>query len=237
MLALLLTSFISKAAEIIPMWTYYKTLPFSLSQDKKDITHYLARYLSKASKGKWLFKPVYIPRKRIELYLLSGKKGIVAWVNPTWFNDVSEQNYNWSQAIVFDKNLIISNASNPILYQSPESLIGLRFGGVIGHKYQGIDELVSSGAIYREDSSTFAQNIKKLSHKRLDVTLIPESELPYLTNPYVDKFHISKKEHSHYERKLMVTKNIHNMVDFLNKKIDELEQDLHWQRLLPKTHL
>jgi len=224
-------------AEIIPMWTYYKTLPFSLTQNKDDITHYLANYLSKASKGKWLFKPVYIPRKRIEQYLLSGEKGIVAWVNPIWFKDANEKNYNWSQVIVFDKNIIISNASNPIFYQSPESLIGLRFGGVLGHNYQGIDELVQSGRIYREDSSSFAQNIKKLSHKRLDVTLIPESELSYLTNPYVDKFHISKKEHSHYERKLLVTKNIHNMVGFLNKKIDELKQDLHWQGLSPKASL
>ena len=72
-------------------------------------------------------------------------------------------------------------------------------------------------------------------HGRLNVILIPQTELPYLINKNVNKLYISSKDHSHYERKLLVTKNNFNMMVFLNKKITELNRDQQWKNLLAKV--
>ncbi len=210
-LNLLFCSFsLNAAVTTVPVWLYYDSPPFALDPHGNDLTTVLIKQLNQHSQGKWQFDVEYIPRKRIDNRLDAGQSGVVLWANPLWFHDQNEQQYEWTNSILAGRNEIVSLQEKSIEYLGPESLIGQRFGGVLGHYYVGIDELVSSGKVTREDSRSFANNFEKLLFKRVDVALIPRDELLYLARKknVVDKIFISKNPHQRYDRKILVTKDL-----------------------------
>jgi len=138
-LALSGLSFNVQASKVIDVWTYYSSPPFSLSSDQHSLTQVLFRELSSRSEGRWTFKVSYLPRKRINLNLGKDRQGIVVWTNPLWFNDKEESKYSWTNRVVWGRNEIVSLKGTPVEYEGAKSLIGKRFGGVLGHHYVEID--------------------------------------------------------------------------------------------------
>jgi len=115
------------AKEVIKVWSYYSSPPFSLQDDKYDLTQILCRELTKKSKRKWTFRPKYTPRKRINQHLQRNIQGLVLWANPVWFRDKGETKYDWSKRVIWGSNEIVSLKKNPVEYTGPESLIGKKF--------------------------------------------------------------------------------------------------------------
>ena len=229
----------STAAEQIPIWSHYDSPPFGVSEDKSDLTNFLARYLSNNSDGKWTFVAKYLPRARLNKYLEEKQKGIAIWANPVWFGDKDEKRYDWTNSVVQGKNEIVSLQDSPVPYQEPSSLSGKRFGGVRGHRYIGIDDLVKSGKINRKDSTAFEKNFLKLLNKRVDVILIPRGELFYLMkkNKAEDMVFIASKPHHVYERKVLVTKNLPGVRDFINLQLKSMQNNSDWVNLLKNAGL
>jgi len=64
------------------------------------------------------------------------------WTNARWGWGVNaEERYLWL-SLFSDHDSIVSRVDSHIDFFNVQALSGLRFGGLAGHKYQGIDELV-----------------------------------------------------------------------------------------------
>ncbi|MGF1740071.1 transporter substrate-binding domain-containing protein [Vibrio profundum] len=222
----------------INVWTYYPSPPFSVPKDGLSLTQILCKELTNKSNGKWVFEPKYLPRKRINHNLAQGKSGIVLWASPVWFGDKEESKYDWTERVVWGQNEIVSLKGSSIEYTGPESMKGKRFGGVFGHYYKDIDEYVESKQITRNDTSSFQQNFDKLINERLDVIVIPRGELFHIMNKKGAKkdIYISKKPHQKYQRKILVTKDLVDVRDYINSQISK-GGNQNYENLLKKYGL
>lgn len=222
-----LFSITAMAAQTIEVWSTYSSPPFAISKDNSNLTSALFDELTKNSQGKWIFELKSVPRKRVNSKLARGEQGIVVWSNPLWFGDKEEKKYHWTNRVIDGTNEIVSLKTNPVDYSGPESLFGKRFGGVLGHKYVGIDDYVKSNDIKRADTSSFSQNLTKLLNGRLDVILIPRSELYYIINKQQvgDKLYISPEPHLVYSRKFLVTKDLVDVRDYINEQLAILQNE------------
>ncbi|ABC30330.1 ABC-type amino acid transport/signal transduction systems, periplasmic component/domain [Hahella chejuensis KCTC 2396] len=229
----------SRGETVAPVWTYYTSPPYDLHGDGYDLTTIMCAELTKRSGGKWRFEPQSLPRKRIDSYLERGDQAVVVWVNPSWFGDMDETRYDWTRGVAPGRNEIVSLKTQPVEYTGPESLIGKSFGGVLGHRYVGIDELVAEGLIRREDASSFSSNFGKLLLRRIDVTMIPREELFYLmANERVGaQLYVSEKPHQKYERKMLVTKGLKGVRDYMDSQWDALNEHPDWRHLLQRYGL
>lgn len=180
------------AAETIHVYTYHIHPPF-VTGDGVGQTFSLTSQLQAFAGGTYDFKVSQVPRSRLNMLLKSWVNGeckdkgnpacddswILLWVNQQWgFGGDPQGNFNWV-GIAEDSNSIISLQSAKVVYENPASLTGLKYGGISGHKYIGIDDLVDAGKITRVDGSNERDNILKLYMKRVDVILLPTSTIRY----------------------------------------------------------
>ncbi|WP_210398228.1 hypothetical protein [Motiliproteus sediminis] len=218
---LLLLSPLARAeAETIQLLSYHDHPPF-VTGPGQGLTYDIAEQLNAIAVGEFHFDVTLVPRSRLNLMLkdwIAGKcpnshcnsSWVVPWVNPKWgFIKGDSDNYLW-QPLLEDANLMISNASRPLAYQSPESLRGLTLGGMRGHKYLGIDDLVNAGAITRIDGNHERDNLLKLIHGRIDVTLLPRSTTDYFltrdqyVSQHANELYVAKLPHQSYTRFAMI---------------------------------
>lgn len=226
LLGLLLGSGGAYAAETIHVYTYHLHPPFVIDSGGGQ-SYELTAQLQAAANGRFDFQVSKVPRGRLNMLLenwidgscAKGKKGgcddnwILLWVNPKWgFGPDPDAYFHWVK-INDDSNSIISLQSAPVLYERPDSLSGLKFGGISGHRYVGVDELVASGRITRLDGSNERDNILKLYKKRIDVILLPTSTIRYFMrfDPFIpgfaDQLFVAEKKHQEFTRNIMLPKS------------------------------
>jgi polar amino acid transport system substrate-binding protein len=162
--------------------------------------------------------------------------GVVAWVAPEWFKDKDKTTYLWTGGLMEDANVILSSAKARIDYKDPASLAGKQFGGIVGHKYGGIDDLVATGAIRREDAEKERNNLRKLEAGRIDATLLPRSTANFLLNE-MDlraKLYVAPTVQSSYTRLILVPKKAPELQKLLNEAVADMARDSGWQATLIK---
>ncbi len=215
----------------------YNFGPFSINQETaKGLTYDFSNLLTKKSKGTFKFLVSELPRKRINLYLAEGVEAMVIWGNPIWFGDKDKIKYDWSKGILKDKNVVISLKSSNIEYKGPKSMIGLRFGGVLGHKYEGFSDFFRTKKIERIDVREEIQNLKKMNFERIDFTIMPYSAAFFILKKlnYREKFNISKKAHQKFSRYFLINYKDKKTVNSLNHLIREILKSKEWKSLLIK---
>jgi ABC-type amino acid transport substrate-binding protein len=194
-------------------------------------------YLNKKSKGNPNFKIEVVSRAQLDKVVASPDfSGAVAWVAPAWFKDKDKTTYLWSNPVIEDANVVLSNASQKIEYKDPSSLKGKQLGGITGHKYAGIDDLVSAGEIKREDADKERTNLRKLEAGRIEATLLPLSTANYLLNEMnlASKLFIAPTPHSSYTRHVFVSKKSPEVQKLVNDAIADMSKDSGWQSTLAK---
>ena len=133
----------------------------------------------------------------------------------------------------------MSPASAPIEYSGDiSSLHGLKFGGVRGHNYPGINEAVDAGQIKRQDAQDIEANLQKLAAGRIDFSSAANSAARFLVNQMglSDKVHFSAKPHTQYDRRMLMMKALPEVRDFLATVVDAMPQDAEWQAIVAKYH-
>lgn len=135
-----------------------------------------------------------------------------------------------------DANVILSNASKKIEYKDPASLKGKTLGGIVGHKYAGIDELVASGDVKREDADKERSNLRKLEAGRIDAMLLPRTTSNYLLHEMDlgSKLYVAPSPHSTYTRHVMISKKFPEIQKLVNEGIADMGKDAGWQTTLAK---
>lgn len=224
------------AAADVTLYTYHAEPPF-VTGDGKGLTHELADYLNKKTGGNPKFKVSVMPRSRVDQAVQGADfKDAVPWVFPVWFKDKDKTNYLWSEPLFPDENIVVSTPAKKIDFAGPESLKGSSFGGVLGHNYAGIDDLVKAGQIERTDANNEETNLKKVASGRVDATLLPASSANFLFPDLgiESKVYVSKTPQSKYTRHVLVSKKNPELLKQLNGIIGEMKKDPAWLDVLKK---
>jgi polar amino acid transport system substrate-binding protein len=223
------------ATEVVPLYVSYADPPFSTSQPG-SLSKQLADALTEQAHGRYQFRAMQLPRKRLLLELAAPAwKGVVAWANPAWFNDEKMQRYAWTAPFITDTNLVVSTRDHPVDYSGePRLLAGLRVGTIFGHRYPELEPLLARKELQRNDVASELQNLQKLKSGRLDAVLIQASSLPYYRRqlPGLDDWlYVARIPRNSFQRYLFTNTRNTDLVVFLDAALLALARDPQWQSL------
>jgi polar amino acid transport system substrate-binding protein len=230
------------AVETLPAYNTYQTPPFVVEEGgfASDVVDYLNLNL----KGQYQFQLIQLPRLRLNRIVTNVPdfKGVVLFLNPKFVGDTERAKFFWTHAVLADANKVISPSGHKVEYSGPESLKGMRFGGVLGHRYDGLDELFGKD-ILREDVPSESFNLIKVALGRIDVTIMPNSSYRYLLKnlgpdgPDRASLHVSKKDHLQFDRHFFVARENAALGNTLNQVIAGMKTDPAWKAILAKYNL
>lgn len=248
LVSLMMVSMLHADPERIRMLTYHNHPPFVVGPGQ-GLSFDLASLLTQYAKGQPLFQVQIVPRSRLNFVLKDWiqdrctspeipcpEDWIVPWVHPTWgFGERPDERFQW-MPILEDSNAILSHARHPIAYHGPDSLMGLRFGGIRGHVYLGVDALVKDKKIMRIDGHSERDNLLKLIKKRVDVLLLPTSTVHYFFSQdselarFKKDVHMASTKHQIFLRHLMLPLKRSDLAHLLSP----LGSDPAWQDILKR---
>ncbi len=224
-----------KAAERVDVLEYYTAPPFVIDRHYElGLSYDLARLLTEMSEGRYNFIVDVIPRPRLDQRLTARKPGVVFWANPKWFGDAEKTRYQWTGVLLRDSNSVISPRSNPIEYTGAESLVGKDLVGIRGYYYTEVDPFVESGMINRVDVNSEEAAVKFVANGRADVTMFSETSARYFAKKFqLENFvHFSLKNHSDFERFILVQPFMPEVFDYVNSVVSTLPENEKWQEII-----
>lgn len=232
------------AAERIEVLTYHHHPPF-MNADQSGLSYQLVDALNQASAGQYEFELRVLPRKRLNLLLQPWLEGhcqqpakecadnwVLPWVNPLWGFSGAEPDTAWIPLLA-DANRLIFHGPSPVDIKQLQGFDGLVFGGMRGHRYKGLDDLVQAGRLTRIDGNQERDNLTKVLMDRVDFTLLPESTLRYYLSqdPFLaakaDEFYWPDPPQQRYMRYAVVPGNRPALEALLERVGREL--NLRWQ--------
>lgn len=221
------------ATETMPLYVAYADPPFSTAR-ADSLTIRLAAALSARSQGRYHFRAMQLPRKRLNAMLGNPDwQGVVAWANPAWFRDEHMRRYTWSAPYMNDSNLVVSLRAHPVEYRDHgKSLAGLRLGSIAGQRYPDLEPLFNAGQARREDVGSELQNLHKLRLGRIDAALVQASSMSYFrqTIPDLDQWlWVARQPRSTFKRYLFTSRKHAGVVRFLDGALAELAREPDWQ--------
>ncbi|GAB2877781.1 hypothetical protein GCM10027277_53940 [Pseudoduganella ginsengisoli] len=169
------------AAEKVLVLTYYDFPPF-VEANGDGLSKQLCTLLENASGGRYQFELQVVPRLRFDAMLeRTGTPILAPWVAPEFFPNAAR--YRWGRALMDDNAVMLAMPGKAVELEQMESLRGLRFGGVLGHHYPfgALENAIKQGYVSRADNASPEQNYQNLVLGRIDMTIMAESTLHYLT--------------------------------------------------------
>lgn len=222
------------SAQVQPLYIYNTPPPF-YPDAPDNLSHKLAYWLTDHSEGRFKFETKYLPRKRLDnLIAQDNWQGAVIWANPIWFRDAQKLHYLWSVPLATDYNLVLSHRHKPVEYHAPESLSGLKLGGILGHVYTEFEEMVKEGKLTRENTITYQQNLEKLKARRVDVIFLPASAFTIIKNhhPDIDAWlHISRQPRNKFQYYIFCQSSNIKLMDYIDKEIIRLHANRQWMEI------
>ncbi len=228
----------SAEPEQVTVWSYYTIPPFA-PDENPGLSDELIALMNKRAGGRFHFSLEIMPRKRIEQHLALNDAGLVLFISPEWLTPPEGSNAVWSGPMFVDRNGLLFSGKMPVDYTGPESLFGMTMGGVVGRKYKGVDPLVESGRIIREDALSEELNVLKLAERRIDFMTAPESVLRYLVEKMdiADKVFFSSTPLFEYTRHILVNNTSPEVREFVLQFIHNLPVDPAWVMLKQRYQL
>lgn len=219
----------------VAVYVYHLKPPFIVSNTNRLGLYFdFSSYLNSKT-NKYHFETVFVPRKRIETMLNSESlDGILLGVNPVWFKDKAETKYLWTTNIYQDQDEVVSLIENSIEYSGAGSFEGKILGGIRGFYYFGIDEQVKLGKITRVDTIGEYELLQMIILRRVDAGIVSRSTLEYLMKAkgWQGKFHLSRKPHDKYERRILIPHNKKDVFDEVSLLVKKLPNDPFWKLIL-----
>lgn len=241
LLSLMFLSATAKAAKQIEFATHYDYPPFVIDMKKQEgFVFDLARYLSKQSKGRYEFQVTYVPRTRIENYLSKKQTVVVPFVSPKWFSDEGKTRYLWTDVMMMDQNVVVSQTKSQFEYKDIDSINGKTMAYLLGHKVPVIDARISDGKIKREDSPSMIGNFKKVVEGRADFLVTGEAVVRYIIarEHWETSLTISKVPIDIFERRVLVSPVSEvELQEWLNSEVKTLIKSNQWTALLQQYNL
>ncbi|MFC3152949.1 substrate-binding periplasmic protein [Litoribrevibacter euphylliae] len=173
-------------------------------------------------------------RPDLNALLKEGRQGLVLWANELWFKRLFDRPYfSATSPIYWDNDAIISLAKTPVEYVEPKSLVGLHLGGLKGHYYHGVDQLVSLGKIKRTDVDNDRINLQRLLDGKINAMVITQTVFNYAKPDYPDSiFYQSFVPQDTYSRHILMTPGYSHLSELLNFYISSLPHNEEWTDVL-----
>ncbi len=239
-MVLALLPLFGSAKERIEVWTYHLSPPF-IVDDRHGLSHDFVDWLNQhpLNDQRFLFELITLPRKRIDIHLAKGRPGVLLWATPSFFTAASTRHAKWSAPLLMDQQDFVSLPDAPFDYLTPESLHGRTLGGVLGHRYEGLEADIARKKIERQDVRTDLQNIEKLLSGRIHTLLISRSTLFYYSKQHdFGDLYISARPLYRFSRHVLLTDSLGDAVTlYLNEVLEQLPDDPQWQVLLHRYGL
>ena len=226
-------------AQEVTVWSYYTSPPF-VTGEHRGLNYDFIKLMNKEAHGKHMFTLNLVPRKRVDIHLSDGESGLLLFVNPIWIKERGKGRFSWSSPVFHDVNEVISHKSKPIDYAGPQSVYGLTMGGVLGHRYKGLDMAVAQGKLERKDATNFELNVLTVCEERgVDFTTAPRSVLQYLITKHdlTNKVHFSCYPFAEYDRYVLMNNTTPELEAFVQAFIKALPTNPKWQALKEKYQL
>lgn len=221
--------------EIIQVYEYHEFPPMVVSKEKQiGLSFGFARYLTKKSKGRYVFKVNVFSMLKVQLLLEDAASGVVFFVSPIWFSDESREQYLWTQEVLTLRDEIVSLKSNPFEYQSDIGFKGKSIGGISGYTYPQLDELVNKKSAVRIDEKSDLLNLKKLaSGSEVDAIIVNEGPLKFYSQilGIENDLYTSTTPSGVYPVRILLTKDLRNTYEFIEGVINNLSEDEAWYEL------
>jgi polar amino acid transport system substrate-binding protein len=166
------------SAEIVFVVSHPSAMPMAEIKDGQLIDGMrfdAANAIAHEMKQKALF--LLRPRKRLENTLVSGEADIACIISKEWV-EKGEDSYHWTPALYSDKTLVVGAKHAPPIRQL-EELQGKAVGGVLGFSYPGLDKLVKSGKVIRDDALDLNKTYLKLINHRFSYMAVNKVEHDY----------------------------------------------------------
>jgi len=223
----------------VHVWSYYESLPFKTDSTGAGLSQDLVELLNQQSNSPYDFQLEIIPRIRLDYYLQQKHPGMVIFVNWKWMGDSTKQKYLWSHALMKDRNEVVSSTDNPIQYQGPSSLKGLSFAAIRGRRYLGLDTLMEADEIHRRFVNNEGSVLLLLTSGRVQVTSMAKTLLMSHIQKHnlQNKIFISDKPLFTYTRHIMVSKNLPEVYEAVQKFTLNIKKMPKWQAILKKYGL
>lgn len=231
---LLLLCAAAGAAEPVYLFSYQQKPPYVVDEVQGEGLYFdLARLLSRRLPGHE-FVVRQIPRNRLD-YLLARDQlpGLVLGVSPQWFAQAAR--YQWSLPFIEDANLLVSRQAGPASRLSLETLKGRRLGLIRGHRYPGLQALLDSGQVRREDAGSEGANLQRLMNGWLDATVVGARTLEFYLARHPEwrgQIHVPESPLIRYQRLLLVPQNQAALLPALNEVLAGLPNDAEWKAQL-----
>jgi len=227
------------AEEVLPAYNTYLAVPFVV--DKGGLAADTVAYLNARLAGRYRFRLENLPRRRlVETVLVDPAfRGVVLFLNPVFVDDAERQRFQWTVPIFSDANAVVSSTARRIEYAEPASLDGMRFGGILGHRYAGLEERFGT-KLQREDVPDELTNLKKIASGRIDVTVMPFTTYRYLIKYFgvehalINRLHVSERPHARFERMMFVSHADPALARQLGQVADGMRSDPAWKAILAR---
>jgi polar amino acid transport system substrate-binding protein len=216
------------STEQVELATHYDHPPFVVDMKKHEgLVFELADYLTKRSLGKYDFQVTYVPNARLQTYLNKGQKVVIPFVAKEWFTCRPPGNCLWTDILMMDRNVIVTQASENFEYAGPNSLHGKIIGTVVGRLNPDIEDFVKQGIITTSESPTQVGNFKKLVEGRIDVLVTGEiiAKDIIARENWQTQLAISKEPLSVVERRILVSPATEqDLYKWLNDEVKNMEK-------------
>lgn len=231
------------AQEIQVAYNTYRSVPFVL-EGQGGLAADLVAYLNTRLKGRHVFALQTIPRERLNQAVINNPdfKGVVLFLAPGFVGDLDKTRYAWTVPILQDGNQVISSITQKVEYSGPDSLKGLVFEGLRGHRYVGLEEHFGRD-IRRADVNTELQALQLVASNRADVTVMSDTVYRYLLKVYGDteglrgNLHVSATPHLRFERHMFVARVNAALARDLAALAVAMPTDPEWKNILAKYGL
>lgn len=241
-LATLITGHAALATEIVPAYNTYLAVPFVVGDG--GLAQETVAYLNNKLKGKYQFQLNQVSRDTLNKTVLKDPdfKGIVLFLSPFFVDDSTKVKYHWSPELLSDSNAVISLKSRKLEYTGPEALAGLKFGGIKGNRYAGLEEHFGKD-IQREDVLEELSNIKKVAAGKIDVTIMARSTYRFLMKQMgaeaaaSSNLYTSSHPHFAFERHIFLSKGDAALAKEIDDVVAASKNDPAWRALLSKYGL
>lgn len=167
--------------------------PYAFLDDKGQATGILVDALPLLLKGSDLSLEVTtFPLLRAEKGMGDGQIDVMIRAK-SWTKD--PENYYWSEAIIHNRDVILSHLNAPLKFASIDALKGKRIGTIHGFKYPTLEPLFASKKLERIDAQNTANSLQMLLRHHVDGIVISEAVARWMIRndqSLKDKFYFSK---------------------------------------------
>jgi polar amino acid transport system substrate-binding protein len=225
------------APQEISAWTYFDSPPYLTDPaSNSGLARDLVDYLNRALAGRYHLTLAPIPRARLNLMLERGDRGMVLLAPSVVFNP----GYPRTEALLDDRQELLSRRDQPVDYRGPGSLAQVRLGGMRGHSYPFIQADIDAGRVQVHRAQSEAALLKMLMIKRLDAVTMAATSARYLAkvSPQVQaNLYYSPTNLGRFTRQLMFQGDMQAERDAFNLVVRAMAADPCWRRILSRYGL